>query len=878
MRKWLSRVLASLGFGARNPGTTAELRFHFEMEVEAGLRRGLSREEAQRQARLRAGSVATAEEYVRDQKGLPWLDGAILDLRHAFSALRRQPAYLLAVGGALTFTVAANTLMFTVVNGVLLRPLPYKSPERLVRIYEWSERNPKFPVSVLNYKEDRQHSRTLESLGLYTRSDLQLMHGDKPERITTVAVTDDFFPTLGVQPALGRNFLPSEMVRASRVVILSHTLWKTRFGSDPHIVGKPIRLSRENWTVIGVMPAGFQHVGGNFRSPLQGDTVGLWSPLGLDLPPNGQRNWHFTNAVARLRDGVTLKAAEQDLNRILDDLARRYPDSYGRVRARLEPLQGEVVGKSRVTVQLIMAAGLLVLVVACINVAGLCVARVLSRRRELAVRQALGGDRWRLMRAVLSENLLVGVAGGIAGLVLAAAVLPALGAILPADFPRLHEISFHWAAAAFALIAALLASLIAGLLPAIRQTACNPREGLSEGPRTATAGAGIRGLRGALVTGEVALACILCFGAALLLRSANALHARDHGFDSAGVLTFQITLPSAAYQEAAPMVAFYDEILRRWREIRGVRAAGFATNVPWTGYDENTSFSIPGRPAVPGESVQARYQAATSGFFEALRFRLLRGRFIEAHDHGNRAPVVVINESLSKRYFAHQDPLERELDVWGAKRRIVGVVADVRDKPADAAAEPAFWMSMAQQPFATVQAVIHADGDPAAMLASARSTLQSLDPELPIAEVQTMDDVTAVAVAERRFALWCCEAFAALGLGLAAIGVYGLLTYIVQQRRREIGIRLALGATRPGLLWMITSSGLRLALAGVAAGLLLAPVAGRALASLLFGVSATDPLTLITAPALLLLVVLLASLVPASIAARCEPASALREE
>jgi macrolide transport system ATP-binding/permease protein len=874
LREWFYRLMR----GRSDRDLESEMRFHLEMEIEAGRRRGLADGEARRRAILRAGSVSSAMEEAREQRTFTWLSGSTADLHHACVGLLRQPWFLMVAGTVLTLTVAANTLIFTVVNGVVLKPLPYRDPDRLVRVFESSELYPKFPVSILNYLEDRRQSRTLESIGLYTGGDMQLMHGDRPERLTGVCITHDFFPTLGVQPMIGRNFVEAELRRSARVVILGHTLWRSRFQADPTVVGRTIRLNRENWSVIGVMPPGFQHPGGSYRSPLQGETVDAWCPLGIDLPEQGLRNWHFTNAIARLKLGVPLDAATHDLNRVMDDLRRRNPKAYASAKARVEPLAAEVVGESAWTVRLITAAGLIVMLVACINIAGLCVARVIARRTELAIRQALGGGRVRLMRAVLAENMVLGVIGGTAGLVMAAMMIPALRSILPADFPRIHEIRLDAAAGAFAVSAALLTSLLAGVIPAFRQTMSGSDQSLSGGGRVASSGHGIRSFRGALVVAEVALACVLCFGAALLVRSGMQLAARDHGFQPSGVVTFHLMLPREAYNDRTKIRAFVSEALHRWREIPGVVAAGAGSSVPWTGYDDNTSFEIPGRPAKTGESIHARFHRATPGYFEALRWPLRSGRFFEEGDYADKNLVVVVNDALVRLYFDGNDPLGRDIDFFGRRRRIVGVVTDVRDYPADDHAEPAVWMAAAQDPEPGMSVVVRLSGDALASVPRLRQTLATLDAELPMADVRTLEDVAAAALAERRFAVLVCQVFAGLGLLLAAIGIYALLTYIVQQRRKEIGIRMALGATYAALLWMVAGAGLRLALAGAAAGVLMAPMAGRSMSALLYGVSATDILTLVLAPMLMLATALVASVVPAWVAARNEPLTVLRDQ
>jgi macrolide transport system ATP-binding/permease protein len=878
LREWLRRFRASLRRQALDRQAEDEMRFHLEMEVEAAIRRGLSVQQAKREARLRAGSVAAALDEVRDQRGIGWFDAARMELRHAWMALSRRPGFLVTAGGALTFAVAVNTLIFAIVYGVLLKPLPYPHPERLVRIFEATPRNPKWPISIYNFLEDCRANRTLDGIALYTGQDMQLMHGDRAERVTGVQASNDFFPTLGAAPVLGRNFSPEEMHRGVRTVILSYTFWKTRFGGDPRILGKMLRLNRENWQVIGVLPEGFQHVGGTYRSPLQGDTVAIWTPLALDIPVEGQRNWHYTNAIARLKPGISPAAAREDLNRIMDDLARRFPDNYGRARARLEPLAAEVTGGSRLTVRIVIWAGILVLLIACVNIAGLCVARGMARRRELAVRQVLGAGAWRIARAVLAENVVLGVIGGCAGLALSAALMPVLHAVLPVGFPRLDEIRFTWAAALFAVLTAVLTSAAAALIPAFRQVNVDPSEGLNEEARTASGGRRIARLRGVLVASEIAIACVLSFGALLLARSSAVLDARDHGFDMDRVLTFQIALPPAAYAKTEQFAAFYREAARRWSEIPGVRAAGISTNLPWTGYDDNTSFDIVGRPAQPGESMQARYQAANAGYFRALRMRLIAGRFVEPGDEAESPKVVVINQALERRYFGKTDPLGQYLDLWGAKRRIVGVVADVRDKAADPDAEPGFWWPLSQQPFGLVQAALRTEGPPLAAVPAVRAALQSLDRELPMAELRTMEDIGALALAERRFALLLCESFAFLALALAGLGVYGMLAYNVEQRRREIGIRMALGATRADVLRTVLSKGLILAACGIMAGLAAAPLVGRALAGMLYGVTATDFTTLAITPMLMMAMALAGSFVPAWHAATAEPMSPLREQ
>jgi putative ABC transport system permease protein len=875
LHQWLRRFLATTQTRRLDNQTDEELRFHVEMETDAAMRRGLSREQAEREAHLRSGVALAAREAVRDQRGLPWLDDGLADLRISARTLLRQRSFAAVTITALALAVAINTMIFALVDGVLLQPLPYNEPQRLVRVFETAD---KFPVSAALFLELERDSRTLENIALYTGEDLQLMHDDRPENLTAVRVSNQFFPTLGVQPILGRNFDESEMRGSPHVVILSHSLWVNRFEQDPGIVGRTIRLNRENWTVIGVLPPGFEHVGGAYRSPLQGNTVALWWPVGLDLPDQGMYQWHFMNAVARLKPGITLPQAQQDLERLLAEHEKLHPDGHQGWRGRVTRLDQEVVGGSRQTVLLLISAGGLVLLIACANIAGLCIARGLARRREVAIRQALGARAGRLVRALIAENLLLGIAGGIAGLLLAAAGVPMLKTMLPADFPRLHAIHLSPLVAAFALLSATLTAVLAGLLPAARQTRLDPRAALQEEPRGASAGHAARRLRSMLVASEIALAALLCAATLLLARSAHMLGERDHGFEGSGVLSFKLSLPQAAYENGAARAQLYEELTRRWRQLPGVEAAGLATDLPWTGYDENSGFDIVGREKIQEQGGQGRYHAASPGYFEALRVPLLKGRRFDERDRTDAPPVVLINDSLAQRYFPGEDPVGQVLDLWGGHRQIIGVVADIRDRPSDPQAVPAYWFPISQQAFNQVSVVLKTSADPLAMAPAAAATLRAVDPELPLAEIRTMDAIVDAALAERRFALWLFEAFAVLALALAAVGIYGLLAYLVEQRRKELGIRMALGATRSAIVRMVLGDGARLCAAGALAGLVLVPLAGKGLASFLYGVQPTDSISLLTATLVILMVVLAASLVPAWAAARCHPMSALRDE
>lgn len=871
LREWLWRLRAAL-YMRSDDDLTAELEFHRQMAVEDAQRQGRD----PREALMRAGTVSLAAELVRDQRGPGPFSGFGADLRQAATALRRHCGYSAIAICALSLSVATATLMFSLFHGLVLKGLPYPAAARLISVYDSSERNPKFPMSIGNYQEYARENRTLEGLALFTGVDVAVMHDGRPERVSAVRVTHEFFPLLGVMPVLGRNFQKAELHRNARVVILSHRYWTARYHGDPGVLGASIMVDREPWTVIGVLPSDFQHVGGSYRTPLHGDTVPIWFPARLDLPASGIRGWHFHNAIARVKAEFSLEQAQADLLRISNDLARRYPDSNRGFRALVAPLDEELRGGSTRVVSLLMAAGAIVLLIAAANLASLSIARGLARRREIGVRQALGASQWRLVRVVLAENVVVGMAGGMAGVALAYAVFPALRTIVPEDFPRLHEMALGWAEALFAVSAALTVSLFSGLATSLRSMRQDPVPALTEGGRGASATREATKLRGALVVGEVALAALLGSTAILLVRSAWQLDQRPHGFDARNVLTFQLALNPNKYSEAASL-QFFRGLIQRIEQLPGVRSAGFTTGLPWTGYDENSGFEIVGRPARPGESMQARFQSATPGYFAAMRIPLKDGRHFEDRDHETAPPVVLVNEAFAKRYFPGTRAIGQRLDLWGKKREIVGVVADIQDRPAEAGAEPAFWWPLSQVPFPSFTAVLRTESDPALLTSAVEHVVHEVDRELPVAAVRTMDRVAASALAERRFTMWLIQCFAMLALGLAAFGLYGLLNYITQQRRREIAIRLAMGANASQVGGLLVRHGLGLSLAGAAIAAMLTPIAGMALKPFLYGVTASDPLSILT-PMAILFAGVAASAGPAIAAARSRPIDSLRQD
>lgn len=875
LRESLWRMRAMLRRDRFMADMTEELQLHLDLEIEAGLRRGLPLDEAKRQARLRAGLVSEGIELMREAHGVRWMDGAAGDLRHAFRALTRNRAFGTVAVLVLAASVAINTLLFFMLDGVVLRPLPYASPERLVRLYDAGKTVPKFPMSVARYVDYRADAPSLEAIALYTGRDVELSATDgRSRQLSGLAITTDYFNVLGRPPVLGRAFTDADLHSETQQVVISYRLWQEHFQGDPAIIGKAIRINRKPVTVIGVAPAGFQHVGGDYRSPIQGETVDIWLPLNVSTEELPMRAYHFCNAIARIRAGVGEAQARQELERLATLYSQRYP-RFGDWGIRMEPLLNEVTGRSRQVIWLLMVAGGLVLLVACANIAGLCVARAVARRKELALRYALGANRWQLVRVGLAENLLIGVAGAILGLLLAGAGLPLLRQLLPADFPRAHEVGLTAGAALFATAVALATVLFAGLLPAGRSTTL-------ESQQRVTAGRDSRRLRGTLVVGEIALAGLLCAGAFFLLRSYHEIGARDHGFNPENALTFQLSIPNGRTSPTDDHVArLYEAIRTNIEAIPGVASAGASTNLPWSGYDENASFSIVGRTVADNANgLDVRYQAATPGYFEATGMRLISGRFFDRHrDVLGQPYTVIVNDAVVSRYFPHGDAVGATIDMWGQKRQIVGVVGGIRDFPADLDVKPAMWFPLGQVEFGNVFFAVRSTGvDPTTLTSSVVAAVHAADPELPLANIRTLERRAAAALGSRRFALWLFQAFALLALILAAAGIYGLLAYVVRQRRKELSIRAALGASRADLWKMVLGDGVKMAGAGAVCCLLLIPLGGSLLQSFLYNVKAFDPYTIAGVPLALLAVSVLASLGPARSATRSDPSLALRED
>lgn len=871
MREWLWRLRAMWRRDREAEARAEELQTHYDMALDEARGRGLDDTAAAREARRRAGTVADAAVSTHESLGIRWLDGAAHDLRAASRALRRDRGFSGVTVAVLGSSVAVATLVFIVADAVLLRPLPYPEPDRLIRIYDTSVRSPKFPVSIGHFEAYRDSARTLEGIALYTGRDLELAgDGQRPVRLTGVAVTDGFFALLGTAPLWGRDFTREEVRTGARVAILNHALWRERFQADPGIIGRAVRLDRETWTVTGVLPPGVAHVGGEYRSPRFGDTVDVWTPLQTDGSDGMRLASHYCNALGRLGPGRSLDEAGADLQALAAASSATYPD-FGTWTATLAPLAPEITGRVRPAVTLLAAAGLLVLLVACTNIAGLCVARGLARRDEQAVRTALGANRWHLIRVALAENLLVGAVASLVGLVGAAVLAPALARVLPIDFVRIGPMSMTWRSAAVAIGIGVSASLLAALFA--------PRTPSMTGSRRTTADLRGRRIRTVLVAAEMALAGLLCAGTILLWQSARHIESLDHGFSTDDVLTFQVTLPQVGEPAPGAMGRRIEAMRQALVAVPSVTHAGVTTNLPWSGYDENAGYRIVGRDAPEDDSHAVRFQAASPGYVDATGMRILEGRgFDPARDAFDQPKTILLNDAAARRDFPNGDAVGARVQMFGAEREVVGVVRGLRDHPTLPEVEPAIWFPLTQVEFPRVFAAVRTNGaDPLAIVPAVRAAVQAVDSELALADVQTLETHAGAALAAQRAALFLFEVFALLALGLAAAGLYGLLGYLVQQRRKEFGIRAAIGATRNDLAVVVIRDGLRTAMAGTLACLVAMPFAGRLMASVVFGASPTDPAVFLGTPLVLLGAACLAAAAPALGVSRDVDVSTLRE-
>ncbi len=812
------------------------------------------------------------------------METLLQDLRYGVRMLTQKPAFTSIIVIALAIGIGATTAIFSVVNSVLLRPLSFNTPDKILMVWNTVEKEDQFAVSYPDFMDWQQRNQSFEQLAAYSSRDFTMTGMGEPVRLHGVMVTGDLFPILGIQPKIGRLFLPEEDKPGARAAVLSHRMWQQHFAADSNVRDKSITLNGQSYSIVGVMPQGFQF-------PIQNEpAIDFWTTTSSmqegAVPLSVQRGNHAIEVIGRLKDGATLEQAQADMSAIAGVLGSQYPDTNSQFGARVVPLQDELVKEIRPALLILFGAVGCVLLIACVNVANLLLVRATTRQKEVAIRTALGATRLRVIRQLLTESILLSLLGGVLGLLLAMWGIDLLVSIAP-GLPRAGEISIDAKVLGFTALVTLATGLFFGIVPALQVSRTDLTQTLKEGGRTSGAGAHHNRVRSALVVLEVAIALMLLVGAGLFINSFLRLQRVNPGFDTNNALSFRIGLPDTRYPQAQQKTDFYRQLASRIESLPGIKSVAYTSALPLSGQGGGVGFSIEGEPNASGLPFpyDSDYRAVSPGYFTTMGIQLINGRDFDERDELISNPVVIINETLAKRYFANQSPLGKRInpsfgidDRGILMREIVGVVSNFKHSSLSAETQPELYIAYKQNPRSTMTVVVRAGSDPNNLVAAIREEAHSLDSDLPIFNVRTFDQYLSASVAQPRFNTLLLGVFAALALILTVVGLYGVTSYSVTQRSHEIGVRMALGATSGNVLSLIIRQGLSLTLTGVALGLAGAFAFTRVAESLLFGVTATDPFTFIAVSVLLIGVSLVACAVPARRATKVDPMIALRYE
>jgi len=865
-----------------------EMRLHRELREREQIERGLSPREARYAAHRRFGNDLLLREESRDMWGWNWLDNLVQDIRYGYRMLVKNPGFTAVAVLTLALGIGANTAIFSVVNAVLLRPLPFPNPEQLVALFE---RDPKvgydqnFPAAG-NYLDWRAQNNVFTQMAAYGgEGQYNLTGAERPERVAGAAVTADLFPLLGIRPLLGRTFASEEELPGhDRVVVLSYGLWKQRFEGDRGVVGKSIAVNGRDCTVIGVMPPGFNFPGdtGTVLKIHTWSSAQLWVPLALDAGTWAVRSDHYLSVVARLKPDVSLAQAGSEMNGIEQSLVKQYPHEFIGSHVNIIPLHRQVASGLEPVLLVLLGAVCFVLLIGCANIANLLLARGTSRRKEIAVRAALGASRLRVVRQLITESLLLGICGGALGVLLASRGLNVLKAVIPENFPRVGFVRIDGWVLGFTTLTAFATAMIFGLAPAFQVSKTDFNESLKEGGRSPAEGLRHDRLRSLLVVSEVALSLVLLAGAGLMIRSFIRLQDVSVGFNPDHVLTMELSLSEAKYGQGEPRKTMIQQVIDRLKALPGVKSAGVTTLLPLTGDNFDSAIEIEGQELeVPGRSPTTEVRVVTPEYFKTMAIPLEEGRVFTPQDTRTAPHVLLINQTLARRWLPREDPIGRRATLgWnGFAGQIVGVVGDTKEFGLDAEVRGEIYIPYSQAPFwPTVALALRTVSDPTSLANAARAAVLQADPDQPVSEVRTMEQIVSGFVSQPRFRAVLLGLFAGLALILAAVGVYSVVSYVVAQRTHEIGVRIAIGAGQGDVLKLVVGQCMLLVLVGVTTGVAAALGLTRLLASWLYEVRSTDPATFVGVSLLLVLTAFLASYIPARRATKVDPMVALRYE